>query len=81
MGIIISIEFDGESPGKFDPRTLNRETLNRETGRTVPRNKFTLMAHVERFSDAGQINETETPTWMWIPFGDHPLILERHRED
>ena len=34
MGIIISVESDRESPGKFDSRTLNRETLNRWTGRT-----------------------------------------------
>ena len=34
MGIIISIEFDRESPGSFDSRTLNRKTLNRRTGRT-----------------------------------------------
>ena len=32
VGIIISKEFDRESPGKFDPRTLNGETLNRWTG-------------------------------------------------
>ena len=30
----MSVEFDRESPGKFDSRTLNRKTLNRWTGRT-----------------------------------------------
>ena len=30
----MSVEFDRESPGKFDSRTLNRETLNRWTGRS-----------------------------------------------
>ena len=34
-GIIVSVEFDRESPGKFDSRTLNRRTLNRWTGRTA----------------------------------------------
>ena len=29
----MSVEFDRESPGKFDLRTLNRTTLNRWTGR------------------------------------------------
>ena len=29
----MSVEFDKGSPGKFDSRTLNRETLNRWTGR------------------------------------------------
>ena len=31
----MSVEFDRESPGKLDSRTLNRETLNRWTGRTT----------------------------------------------
>ena len=30
----MSVEFYRESPGKFDSRTLNRETLSRLTGRT-----------------------------------------------
>ena len=30
----MSVEFDRGSPGKFDSRTLSRETLNRWTGRT-----------------------------------------------
>ena len=29
----MSVEFDRESPGKFDSRTLSRETLSRWTGR------------------------------------------------
>ena len=29
----MSVEFHGESPAKFDSRTLSRETLNRWTGR------------------------------------------------
>ena len=34
------VEFDRGSPGKFDSRTLNRETLNRWTGRIMKfRNK------------------------------------------
>ena len=33
MGILTSVEFDRGSPGKFDSRTLNRETLSRWTGR------------------------------------------------
>ena len=32
-GILMSIELDRESPGKFDSRTLNRKTLSRWTGR------------------------------------------------
>ena len=31
----MSVNFDRESPGKFDSRTLSRETLNRWTGRRV----------------------------------------------
>ena len=30
----MSVEFYGESPGKFDSRTLNRTTLSRWTGRS-----------------------------------------------
>ena len=30
----MSVEFDRESPAKFDSRTLNRETLSRWTGRS-----------------------------------------------
>ena len=30
----MSVEFDRESPGSFDWRTLNRTTLNRWTGRS-----------------------------------------------
>ena len=30
----MSVEFYRESPGKFDSRTLSRETLNRWTGRS-----------------------------------------------
>ena len=29
------VEVDSRFPGKFDSRTLSRETLNRWTGRTV----------------------------------------------
>ena len=29
----MSVEFDRGSPGKFDSRTLNRESLDRWTGR------------------------------------------------
>ena len=32
-GIFMSVNFDSGSPGKFDSRTLNREALNRWTGR------------------------------------------------
>ena len=38
----MSIEFDRESPGKFDSRTLNRETLNRWTGPT-PKHQTTKL--------------------------------------
>ena len=31
----MSVEFYRESPGKFDPRTFNRKTLSRWTGRTI----------------------------------------------
>ena len=31
----MSVEFDRVSPGKFDPRTLNRKTLDRWTGRSL----------------------------------------------
>ena len=34
MGMFMSVEYYRESPGKFDPRTLNRDTLRRWTGRT-----------------------------------------------
>ena len=30
----MSVEFDRESPGKFDSRTLKRKTLSRWTGRS-----------------------------------------------
>ena len=33
-GILMSVNFDRGSPGKFDSRALNRKTLNRWTGRT-----------------------------------------------
>ena len=33
-GILMSVEFYRESPGKFDSRTLNREIINWWTGRT-----------------------------------------------
>ena len=33
----MSVEFYRESPGKFDSRTLSRETLSRWTGRTRKR--------------------------------------------
>ena len=33
VGILMSVEFYREPPGKFDSRTLNRTTLNRWTGR------------------------------------------------
>ena len=33
----MSVEFYRESPGKFDSRTLNRESLSRWTGRTLRR--------------------------------------------
>ena len=33
----MSVEFDRGSPGKFDSRTRNRETLDRWTGRTISR--------------------------------------------
>ena len=32
----MSVEFYRESPGKFDSRTLSRETLSRWTGRNCP---------------------------------------------
>ena len=35
VGILMSVEFDRGSPGKFDSRTLNRKTLNRWTGRII----------------------------------------------
>ena len=31
----MSVEFDSESPGKVDSRTLSRETLSRWTGRII----------------------------------------------
>ena len=31
----MSVEFDRESPGKFDSRILNRKTLSRWTGRII----------------------------------------------
>ena len=36
-GIIMSVNFDRGSPRKFDSRTLNRETLDRWTGRSMIR--------------------------------------------
>ena len=33
----MSVEFDRGSPGKFDSRTLNRETRNRGIGRMTLR--------------------------------------------
>ena len=37
VGILMSVEFQRESPGEFDSRTLNRGTLNRWTGRNIIR--------------------------------------------
>ena len=38
VGILMSVELCRESPGKFDSRTLSRETLSRWTGRrSIPR--------------------------------------------
>ena len=37
MGILTSVEFYRGSPGKFDSRTLSRETLSRWTGHTTQR--------------------------------------------
>ena len=37
-GILMSVNFDRGSPGKFDSRTLNRETLNRWTGHNTNNN-------------------------------------------
>ena len=34
VGILMSVEFDRESPGKFDSRTLNRTNISRWTGRS-----------------------------------------------
>ena len=36
----MSVEFDRESAGKFDSRTLNRTTLNRWTWRTSPADSY-----------------------------------------
>ena len=36
----MSVEFDRESPGKFDSRTLSRKTLSRWTGRMFIRQSF-----------------------------------------
>ena len=35
VGILMSVEFYREPPGKFDSRTPTRETLSRWTGRNV----------------------------------------------
>ena len=40
----MSVEFDRESPGKFDSRTLNRETLDKWTGRRVCKSLFSEAA-------------------------------------
>ena len=47
----MSVEFDRESPGKFDSRTLDRKTLNRWTGRTptnTPTSTSTSTVHLHR---------------------------------
>ena len=38
----MSVEFYRESPGKFDSRTLSRETLSRWTGRTINEKSLTI---------------------------------------
>ena len=45
----MSVEFDRESPGKFDSRTLNRKALNRWTGRMI----------TERINVTGRVHHTE----------------------
>ena len=30
---------------------------------------------------AGMVTRMSWDTYVWIPFGDHPLKLERYRED
>ena len=45
-GILMSVNFDRGSPGKFDSRTLNRKTLNRWTGRNNNNNHHPQSKHV-----------------------------------
>ena len=52
----MSVEFDGESSGKFDSRTLNRKTLNRWTGRTT----FPLF-QTHKFE-----HDLPHPSWVYI---------------
>ena len=42
----MSVEFDRGSPGKFDSRTLSRETLNRWTGRIRPPSVLIILQHI-----------------------------------
>ena len=39
----MSVDFDRGSPGKFDSRALNRETLNRGTGRMRRQRPHTMI--------------------------------------
>ena len=50
----MSVEFHRESPRKFDSRTLNRQTLNRWTGRTACDVSVWLPGNFERRLDANQ---------------------------
>ena len=57
----MSTEFDTESPGQFDLRTLNRETLNRGIGRTAV---FLIKDSENVARDPGQILD-----WQVFPEG------------
>ena len=49
----MSVEFHRESPGKFDSGTLNRETLNRWTGRIQGRGGATSSERLQLNEESG----------------------------
>ena len=58
------VEFDRESPRKFDSRTLNRKTLDRWTGRNkIERSKFNDSLKVGRDVLTGRITSGLTVHW------------------
>ena len=67
MGTCIPIEFDRESPGKFDSRTHNRKTLNRWTGR----GEDAMNEAVITIVIAAMMNEHSTPGKVALGL-DHP---------
>ena len=65
----MSVEFDRETPGKFDSRTLSKETLSRWTGRN-------LLCVVPISSDDPRRESNFDPMYIYI-YIYTPIYLSR----